>query len=117
MSQRRLGWPFCVCSFAALEPENLVDEDDGDAPRDDLVTDDDDLVHRAVDAVCRLGACILQKEGILVDPAQPFLEVRHDLLRPYDEDDSPGTADVRSELTATHRGRQQRTGLGGRGDV
>jgi len=48
---------------------------------------------------------------------RPFLEVRHDLLRPHDEDDSPGAAGVRSELTAAHRGRQQRSGLGDRVDA
>src|SRR5882762_124812 len=88
-----------VWSFAGLEPEDLVDKDDGDALGDDLAIDDQDLVHGAVDAVHRLGAGILQREGVLVDPAQAFLEVRHDLLGPHDEDHSPGSAGVRSELT------------------
>src|SRR6266545_5033638 len=107
----------CVCSLAALEPQDLVDEDDGDALGDDLPIDDEDLVHGAVDAVRRLGAGILQRERVVVDPAQAFLEVRHDLLRPHHEDDSPGAAGVRSELTAAHRGRQQRSGLGDRVDA
>src|SRR3954452_9346248 len=99
---------------AALEPEGLVDEDDGDALGDYLAIDDEHLVHGAVDAVRRLRASILQRKRVLVDPAQSFLEVRHDLLRPHDEDDSPGAAGVRAELTAAHRGRQQRAGLGDR---
>src|SRR3954470_4380716 len=93
--------------LAALEPEDLVDEDDGEALGDYLAIDDQDLVHRAVDAVRRLRASILQRERVLVDPAQSFLEVRDDLLRPDDEDHAPGAADVRPELTTTHRGRQQ----------
>ena len=28
---RRSGWSWCVAPFAVLEPEDLVDEDDGDA--------------------------------------------------------------------------------------
>src|SRR6266511_4162320 len=86
----------CVCSLAALEPQDLVDEDDGDALGDDLAIDDEDLVHGAMDAGSRLGLGILQREGVLVDPAQALLEVRHDLLGPHDEDDAFSTADVRS---------------------
>ena len=70
-----------------------------------------------MDPVRGLGAGILQGEGVLVDPTEPFVEVGHDLLRPHDEDDSPRTADVRPELTAAHRGCQQRTGLGDRVDA
>src|SRR6266487_2966237 len=103
--------------LAALEPEGLVDEDDGEAIGDYLAIDDEDLVDGAMDAVRRLRASVLQRERVLVDPAQSFLEVRHDLLRPHDEDDSPGAAGVRSELTAAHRGRQQRSGLGDRVDA
>src|SRR5712692_7049307 len=73
----------------ALEPEDLVDQDDGDALGDDLAIDDENLVHGAVDAVRRLGAGILQRERVVIDPAQAFLEVRHDLLRPHHQDDSP----------------------------
>src|SRR2546423_9728198 len=86
-----------------LEPEGLVDEDNGEAVGDDLAIDDEDLVDRAVDAVSLLRASILHGERVVVDPAQSFLEVRHDLLRPHDEDDSPGAAGVRSELAAAHR--------------
>jgi hypothetical protein len=81
---------------------------------DDLSIDDEDLVHGAVDAVCSLGSGILQREGVLIDPTQAFIEVGHDLLRPHHQDDSPGTAHIRSELAATHRGCKQRTGLGDR---
>src|SRR5713101_6242376 len=84
-----------LCNSLKLVPEDLVDEDDGDALGDDLAVDDQDLVHGAVDAVRRLGAGILQGEGVLVDPAEAFLKVRHDLLRPHDKDDSPCTAGVR----------------------
>src|SRR4051794_31875928 len=76
----------------ALEPEGLIDEDHGEAVGDDLAIDDEDLVHRAVDAVRLLRASILHRERVLVDPAQSFIEVRHDLLRPHDEDDAPGAA-------------------------
>ncbi len=34
-----------------LEAEDLVDEDDGHAPRDDFAVDDQNLVDTAVDAV------------------------------------------------------------------
>src|SRR5215211_7956499 len=100
--------------LAALEPEDLVDEDDDNALGDYLAIDDEDLVHGAVDAVRRLRASILQRQRVVVDPAQSFLEVRHDLLRPHYEDDSHGAAGVRSELAAAHRGRHQRAGLGDR---
>ena len=59
----------------------------------------------------------LRAEGVIVDPTEPFLEVWHDLLGSYDEDDSPGTADVWSELAATHRGCQHRARLGDRVDA
>jgi ribose 5-phosphate isomerase len=56
-----------------LEPEDVVDEDDGDAARRDLAVDDQDLVDAAVDAVRGLGAGVLQREGVLVDAAKPLL--------------------------------------------
>src|SRR5215207_1418816 len=100
--------------LAALEPEDLVDENNGDALGDYLAIDDQDLVHGAVNAVRSFRASILQGQRVFVDPAQSFLEVRHDLLRPHYEDDSPGAASIWSELTAAHRGRQQGPGLGDR---
>src|SRR5438094_523524 len=75
----RLVWTLCVCTFTPLEPEDRVDEDDRDTRGDDLMIDDQDLVHGAVDPVGGLGASILQGEGVFVDPAEAFLEVRHDL--------------------------------------
>src|SRR5260370_41349772 len=107
----------CASFWFGLEPKNLVDENDGDAPRDDLAVDDQRLVHGAVDAVGELGAGILEQEGVVVDPTEAFLQVGHDLLRPYDQDDPPRAADVRTELAATHRGRDQRSGLGDRMDA
>src|SRR5260370_25170599 len=102
----------CASFWFGLEPKNLVDENDGDAPRDDLAVDDQHLIHRAVDAVGELGAGILDQEGIVVDPAKAFLQVGHDLLRPYDQDDPPRAAYVPTELAATHRGRDQPSGPG-----
>src|SRR5258705_7886783 len=58
------------CSSGALEPEDLVDEDDRDAVGDDLAVDDQDLVDRAVDAVRRLGTSILQGKRVFLDPAE-----------------------------------------------
>src|SRR5206468_8926902 len=98
----------------SLEPEDFVDEDDGDALGDDLAIDDEHLVHRATDAVRGLRASILQRERVVVYPVQCLVEVGHDLLRPDEEDDSPRAAGVRSELTAAHRGCQQRPALGDR---
>src|SRR6266568_2576230 len=71
----RLGGHCEFAPLAALEAQDLVDEDDGDAPGGDLTIDDQNLVHGAADAVRRLGAGILQREGVLVDPTEPFLEV------------------------------------------
>jgi DNA-binding MarR family transcriptional regulator len=105
------------CSNSRLEPEDLVDEDDGDPARDDLPVDDEDLVDAAVDAVGRLGAGVLEREGVLLDPAETLIEVRHDLLRADHEDHLPGPADVWTELAATHGGRDQRSGLGHRVDA
>src|ERR1700687_122005 len=95
-----------------LEPKDLVDEDDCDAPRHSVPVDDQHLVHGAVHAVRRLSSRILAAEGVVVDSAKSFFEVRHDLLRSDDEDHPTGTAYIRTELAATGRGRPQRSGLG-----
>src|SRR4029077_16123132 len=81
---------------SVLEAEHLVDEDDGDAAGHDLGVDDQDLVNGAVDAVRRHGSSVLERKGVLVDPPQPLLEVRDDLLRPNHQDHPAGTADVGS---------------------
>src|SRR6266581_7613770 len=94
-----------------LEPEHLIDEDDGDTPRVDLAMDDEDLVDRAVNAIRRLGTGILERKRVLLDTAQALLEISHDLLGPDDENDSPGTRDIRTELTPAHRGGHERPGL------
>src|SRR5260370_16725044 len=91
----------CPSVWFELEPKNLVDENDGDAPRDDLAVDDQHLVHRAVDAVGELGAGILEQEGVVVDPAEAFLHVGPDLLRPYFQDDPPRAAPVHTDPAAT----------------
>src|SRR2546423_8201694 len=95
-----------------LEPEDLVDEDDGNSAGGDLPVDDQDLVDRAVNAIRLLGASILEPPGVLVDPLKALFEVRHDLLRPDHENDAARTVGVRAELASTHRGGQQRPGLG-----
>src|SRR3989442_11362368 len=96
----------------ALEAEDLVNEDDGDAAGHELAVDDQDLVDAAVHAIRRLGTGILEREDVLVDAAETLLEVGHDLLRPDDEDQSPRTGGVGAELAATGRGREQRSILG-----
>src|SRR5207247_3102445 len=98
----------------ALEAENLVNEDDGDAAGHDLAVDDEDLVNAAVHTIRRLGAGILEREDVLVDAAETLLEVGHDLLRPHDEDESLRTGAVGAERAATKRGREQRSTLGDR---
>ena len=99
---------------ALLKPEGLVDQDDGDALGDDLSIDDKDLAHRAVDAVCRLGSGILQRKAYSLIRRKPSSRSDTIFCVPHHQDDSPGTADVRPELAATHRGCKQRTGLGDR---
>src|SRR6266511_2394841 len=106
-----------IAPSGALEPQDLVDENHRDAIGDNLAIDDEDLVDGAVYAVRRLGAGIFQRERVLVDPAEPFFQVRYDLLRPHDEDDAPGAADIRSELAPAHRGCEEGTGLGHRMDA
>src|SRR2546425_3380694 len=110
----RLGWARWILHLRALEAEDLVNQDDGDAAGHELAVDDEDLVDAAVHAIRRLGAGILEREDVLVDAAETFLEVGHDLLRPHDEDQSPRTADIGAELAATGRGREQRSTLGDR---
>src|SRR5260370_15780204 len=88
-----------------LEPEDVIDEDDGDTARQRLQVDDQHLVHGAVHAVRRRSSRILEAEGVVVDSPKSLFEVRHDLLRSDDEDDPTGTADIRTELAATGRGR------------
>src|SRR5688500_4183089 len=104
-------------STRALEPEDVVHEDEGDTAGNDLAIDHEDLVHAAVNAVRGLGARVLQREGVLVDAAETLLQVGHDLLRPGDEDDAPGTACVRPELAATVRCRHDASGFGDRVDA
>src|SRR5438874_9368212 len=87
-------------SVRALEAEHLVDQHHRDAPRGDLPIDNENLVHRAADAIRRLGAGVFERVGVLVDSAQTLLEVGHDLLRPDDENDPSGTADIRPEPAA-----------------
>src|SRR6266705_3995856 len=103
----------CVCSFAALEPRTSSTRTTVMISR---------LIMRTLFTALWMpyAACARASsrgERVVVDPAQAFLEVRHDLLRPRDADDSPGAAGVRSELAAAHRGRQQRSGLGDRVDA
>src|SRR5437867_6867754 len=115
-TQRRfdLGGHGGFLDLLALEAEDLVNEDDGDAAGHELAVDDEDLVNTAVHAIRRLGACILEREDVLVDAAETLLEVGHDLLRPDDEDHSSRTVDVGAELAATGRGREKRSTLGDR---
>jgi hypothetical protein len=40
--------------------------------------------------VRRLGARVLEREGVLVDATERLVEVGHDLLRADDEDHLPG---------------------------
>src|SRR5712692_9994085 len=98
----------------ALEAEDLVNEDDGDAAGRELAVDDEDLVDAAVHAIRSLGASILEGKDVFVDPAEALLKVGHDLLRPDDEDDSSGPSDVGAELAPTRRGRNEGSGLGDR---
>src|SRR6202165_2372600 len=74
-----------MSSVRLLEAQYFVDEDDGDAPGCDLPVDDEHLVHRAVDAVCRLSAGVFERERVLVDAAETLLDVRHELLRSHAE--------------------------------
>src|SRR5436853_3787076 len=104
-------------SLLGLEPERLIHEDNGDATRIDLAIDDQDLVHAAVNAVCLLGTGVLERKRVLLDAAQAFLEISHDLLGPGHEDDVSGARDIRTELTTAHRGGYQRPGLRDRVDA
>src|SRR2546421_5498451 len=72
--------------LAELEAENLVDEDHGDAPRADLPVDDQDLVHRGVNAVSGLGAGVFEGKGVLLDATKGVIQVSHDLLRADHQD-------------------------------
>src|SRR5258708_12052619 len=107
----RFEWPCQYLQCSELEPEDLVDEGNVDAPGDRLMVDDQSLVHRAVHAVRHLRAGILERKGVLVDSSKALLEVGHDLLCPHDQDDPPGTAHIRTELAASGRDGDQRSGL------
>src|SRR5258708_28351427 len=99
----RFEWPCQYLQYSELEPEDLVDEDNRDAPRDRLTVDDQNLVHRAVHAVRHLRAGILERKGVLVDSSKTLLEARHGLLCPHDHDAPPGTAHLRTQLAASGR--------------
>src|SRR5438309_9864304 len=108
---------WCVFGPEFLKAEDLVDQHHGDPSRGDLPVDDDHLVDRAVDAVRSLSAGVFKPPRIFINPPQTLLEVRHDFLRPDDENDPSGAADIRPELAAAHRSRKQRPGLGDRVDA
>src|SRR5437899_12126380 len=78
-----------------LEPEHLVDQDHSDPLRGDLPVDDYNFVHRAAYAIRSLGTGVFEPIRVVVDAEETFLEVGHDLLRPDDENDSSGAADIR----------------------
>src|SRR5438445_5437855 len=103
-----------VLLSGALETKHLVDQYISDPPRGDLPVDTEDLVHRAADAIRSLGPGIFEPVGVFVDAEETFLDVGHDLLRPDDENDSPGAAGIRPELAAAHGSREQRPGLSDR---
>src|SRR5438034_11633803 len=100
-----------------LEPEHLVDQDHSDPPRSDFPVDDYNFVHRAVYAIRGLGAGVFERPRVFIDAEETFFEVSNDLLRPDDENDSSGAADIRPELAAAHGSREQRAGLGDRVDA
>ena len=85
--------------------------------RHDLAVDDRDLVDGAVDAICRQGARVLERQRVLLDPAEALRLVGHDLLRADDEDDPSGATQVGPELRAAHRRGDERPGLGHRMDA
>src|SRR5437870_4179179 len=101
---------FAIRLLQALEADRLVDKHHGDAPRCDLPVDNSHLVHRAAYAIRRLGAGILEGIRVLVNAVQTLFEVGHDLLRAHEQNDSTGTAEIRPQLTAAHRSREQRPG-------
>src|SRR5919106_408241 len=92
------------CSFrSVLEAEGFVDEDDRDAPRDDLAVDDQDLVDAAVNAVRLQGAGVLEREGVLLDALEALVEIGDDLLAADDEGDPPRAGDIWTQLAPAHR--------------
>src|SRR6266567_6228854 len=101
---------------AHLKTEHLVDQHHRDAPGGDLPVDNDNLVHRAPYAISSLGAGVFEPIRVFVDAEETFFEIAHDLLRPDDENDPSGAADIRPELAAAHGSRNQRPGLGDRVD-
>ena len=100
-----------------LETERLVDQHHSDPSRSDLTVDDDNLVHGAAYAIRSLGAGVFEPIRVLVDAEETFLDVADDLLSPDDENDSSGAADIRPELAAAHRSREQRPGFSDRVDA
>src|SRR4030081_3110769 len=107
----------CASVRGHLEPEHLVDQHHSDPPWGDLPVDDDNFVHRAAYAIRSLGSGVFEPPCVFVDAEEPFLEVRDDLLRADDENDSSGAADIGPELAAAHGSREQRPGLGDRVDA
>lgn len=71
---------------SASEPDDLVDKDHRYATGIDLAIDDQDLVDPAVQPVRLSGTRVLQRQGLLIDAAQTFCEVGHDLLNSDHED-------------------------------
>src|SRR5205823_10205499 len=68
-------------------------------------------------AIGSLRAGVFEPIRVFVDAEETFLDVAHDLLRPDDENDASGAADIRSELAAAHGSREQRPGLSDRMDA
>src|SRR5258707_15863818 len=89
-----------------LEADRLADEDDVDAARRFLV-DLEDLPDAAVLAVCGLGASILERQAVLVDPVMSRAQGRDEFLRADDEDDVGSPPGVGAELAARGRGNHE----------
>src|SRR5438477_8014854 len=102
---------------AHLKTEHLVNQHHRYAPGCDLPVDNDNLVHRAAYAISSLGAGVFEPIRVFVDAEETFFEVADDLLRPDNENDPSGAADIRPELAAAHGSRKQRPGLGDRVDA
>src|SRR5215510_9828283 len=89
------------------EPDVLTKEDHREAAGAGFLVDDQDLAHDARDAVDLHRALVLERERVLLDPAEGGVEVFHELLRTDDEDHVARAERDRAELA---------TGVGGEHD-
>ena len=113
LSRRRRSPPTAGGTDASASvADRLAQQQHGAAPGMRLGVEDQHPVDGARPPVDDLDAGALQRQDVILDPAQRGAQVGDDLLRADDPDRVGGAAGVAGQLAAAGRGDHQRAGLG-----